>query len=94
LTTSGKAGQVIQILGNGLTGTTSVKFGTGSASFTVVSDTYMTAVVPATGTTGACNGNNSLGFPSEQQNLQGSAVISSFNQRRCSEPMWSSRVQD
>ncbi len=52
LTTSGKVGQVIQILGNGLKGATSVKFGTGSASFTVVSDTYMTAVVPATGTTG------------------------------------------
>lgn len=45
LTTSGKANQVIQVLGNGLTGTTSVKFGSGLASFTVVSDTYMTAVV-------------------------------------------------
>src|SRR5262249_847285 len=52
LSTSGKAGQVIEILGNGLTGTTSVKFGAGSASFKVVPDTYMTAVVPATGTTG------------------------------------------
>src|SRR2546430_1341393 len=51
LSTSGKAGQTIEILGNGLTGTTSVKFGTGSASFHVVSDTYMTAVVPVTGTT-------------------------------------------
>src|SRR5207245_7010724 len=30
LTTSGKAGQVIQILGNGLKGATSVNFGTGS----------------------------------------------------------------
>jgi hypothetical protein len=27
-------------------------FGTGSASFTIVSDTYLTAKVPATGTTG------------------------------------------
>ena len=41
--TSGTAGQTIGILGNGLTGTTSVMFGSGSASFTVVSDTYMTA---------------------------------------------------
>jgi uncharacterized repeat protein (TIGR03803 family) len=52
LSTSGKAGQVVQILGQGFTGTTGVKFGTGSASFTVVSDNYMTAAVPASGTTG------------------------------------------
>ena len=53
VTTSGKAGQTIEILGNGLAGATGVKFGTGpAASFNVLSDTYMTAVVPATGTTG------------------------------------------
>jgi uncharacterized repeat protein (TIGR03803 family) len=50
--TSGTAGQTIGVLGNGLTGTTSVMFGSGSANFTVASDTYMTAVVPASGTTG------------------------------------------
>ena len=49
----GSAGQTVEILGDGLTGTTGVKFGSGSASFfTVVSDTYMTAVVPTGGTTG------------------------------------------
>jgi uncharacterized repeat protein (TIGR03803 family) len=62
LTTSGKVGQVIQILGNGLKGATSVKFGTGSAGFTVVSDTFMTAVVPATGTTGAVTVATPSGF--------------------------------
>jgi len=46
------AGKTVQILGQGLTGTTSVKFGSGSANFHVVSDTYMTAVVPTSGTTG------------------------------------------
>jgi len=51
LTNSGKPGQTIEILGQGLNGTTKVDFGTGSATFTVVSDTYMTAVVPVTGTT-------------------------------------------
>lgn len=45
------AGQTVQILGQGFTGTTSVTFGTAPASFTAVSDTYMTAVVPADGTT-------------------------------------------
>ncbi len=46
------AGKTVQILGQGLSGTTSVKFGSGSANFHVVSDTYMTAVVPTSGTTG------------------------------------------
>jgi uncharacterized repeat protein (TIGR03803 family) len=56
----GKVGQVVQILGNGLTGASSVKFGSVSATFTVVSDTYMTAVVPAT----AANGTVSVTVPS------------------------------
>ena len=52
MTTSGTAGQTVEILGTGLTGTTAVRFGGGSASFTVVSDTDMTAVIPANGTSG------------------------------------------
>ena len=48
----GSAGQTVEILGQGFTGTTSVEFGSGSAIFNVVSDTYMTAVVPADGATG------------------------------------------
>jgi uncharacterized repeat protein (TIGR03803 family) len=52
LTASGKPGQTVEILGQALTGTTKVDFGTGAATFTVVSGTNLTAVVPATGTTG------------------------------------------
>lgn len=48
----GSAGQTVEILGQGFTGTSSVKFGTGSAAFKIVSDTYMTATVPDDGTTG------------------------------------------
>lgn len=48
----GKVGATAQILGQGLTGTTAVTFNGVSASFSVVSDTYMTAVVPAGATTG------------------------------------------
>jgi hypothetical protein len=48
----GKAGQTVQILGTGLTGATSVDFGSGSAAFTVVSDTYMAATIPNNATTG------------------------------------------
>jgi uncharacterized repeat protein (TIGR03803 family) len=50
---SGKVGQKAQILGQGLTGTTSVTFnGVAATNFSVVSDTYMTAVVPIGATSG------------------------------------------
>lgn len=50
---AGKSGQTAQILGQGLTGTTMVTFnGVPATSVTVVSDTYLTAVVPAGATTG------------------------------------------
>ena len=46
------AGQVGDILGQGLTGTTSVFLNGTSASFTVVSDTLIRATVPPGATTG------------------------------------------
>jgi len=50
---TGKSGATAQILGQGLTGTTTVTFnGVAATKFTVVSDTYMTAVVPSGATTG------------------------------------------
>jgi hypothetical protein len=49
----GKPGKTIEILGKGLTGTSKVSFHGAAASFTVVSDTYMTAAVPAAATTGS-----------------------------------------
>ena len=50
---TGGLGQTAEILGQGLTGTTAVTFnGVPATSFTVVSDTYMTAVVPSAATTG------------------------------------------
>jgi uncharacterized repeat protein (TIGR03803 family) len=46
-------GKTVQILGQGLTGSTSVTFnGVPAASFKVVTDTYMTAVIPSGATTG------------------------------------------
>ena len=42
----GKVGSTIEVLGQGFTGTTSVKLGGSAANFTVVSDTYLTAKVP------------------------------------------------
>jgi hypothetical protein len=49
----GKIGQNAQILGQGLTGATSVTFnGVPTTRFTVVGDTFMNAVVPSGATTG------------------------------------------
>jgi hypothetical protein len=49
----GGTGQIEQILGQGLTGATSVTFsGVPASSFTIVSDTFMTAVVPSGASTG------------------------------------------
>jgi uncharacterized repeat protein (TIGR03803 family) len=50
---TGRVGQTAQILGQGLTGTTSVTFnGVPATSFNVATDTFMTAVVPSGATTG------------------------------------------
>ena len=49
---AGKAGQSVIILGNHLTGTTGVTFNGVRAAFTVESDTYIKATVPAGATTG------------------------------------------
>ncbi len=50
---TGPVGGPAQILGQGLTGTTSVTFnGIQATSFQVLTDTYMTAVVPSGATTG------------------------------------------
>jgi hypothetical protein len=49
---AGNVGKVVKILGQGLTGTTSVSFDGTTASFTVQSDTYLLATVPSGATTG------------------------------------------
>ena len=50
--TAGKVGKQVIILGNGLTGSTSVTFNGVQANFTVESDTYIKATVPKGATTG------------------------------------------
>ena len=52
LPASGKAGKTIQFLGQAFTGTSAVSFNGTPAAFTVESDTYLTATVPAGATTG------------------------------------------
>jgi uncharacterized repeat protein (TIGR03803 family) len=50
--TVGKTGVTVSILGNGLTGTSSVTFNGTAATFTVVSDTEISTTVPSGATTG------------------------------------------
>jgi uncharacterized repeat protein (TIGR03803 family) len=68
---TGKAGKTAQILGQGLTGTTSVTFnGVPATSFTVVSDTYVTAVVPPGATTGPVIVTTPTGTLTSNQNFR------------------------
>ena len=53
VTWQGAFGKNVEILGQGFTGTSKVSFNGTTASFTVVSDTYLTATVPAAATTGS-----------------------------------------
>lgn len=53
VTWSAKVGKTVEILGQGFTGTKQVRFGATPATFQNVSDTYMTATVPAGATTAA-----------------------------------------
>jgi uncharacterized repeat protein (TIGR03803 family) len=53
VTWTGKVGATVQILGQGFTGATGVSFNGTAAKFVNVSDTYMTATVPAGATTGS-----------------------------------------
>jgi uncharacterized repeat protein (TIGR03803 family) len=52
ISSSGKVGKTIEILGQGFKGTTGVSFNGTPATFTVVSGTYLTATVPTGATTG------------------------------------------
>jgi uncharacterized repeat protein (TIGR03803 family) len=49
---AGRIGMKVGVLGNGLSGTTSVSFNGTSATFTISSDTFLTATVPTGATTG------------------------------------------
>lgn len=56
-----KAGKTVQILGQGFSGTTSVSFNGVAASFSAVSDTFLTATVPAGATSGPVTVTTSTG---------------------------------
>jgi uncharacterized repeat protein (TIGR03803 family) len=68
---AGKVGQSVTILGNGLTGSTSVTFNGVAAEFTEESDTYIKAAVPK----GATSGTVSVETPSGTLNSNPQFVV-------------------
>jgi uncharacterized repeat protein (TIGR03803 family) len=67
----GRVGSRAQFLGQGLTGATAVTFnGVAARSFTVVSDTFMTAVVPEGATSGAVVVTTSSGMLSSNKSFR------------------------
>jgi uncharacterized repeat protein (TIGR03803 family) len=68
---TGRIGQPVQILGQGLTGATTVTInGVAATSFKVASDTYMTAVVPTGATTGPVVVTTPKGMLTSNHNLR------------------------
>jgi uncharacterized repeat protein (TIGR03803 family) len=68
---AGKVGKQVLVLGNGLTGTSSVTFNGVPAAFTVESDTYIKATVPG----GATSGTVSVVTPAETLNSNPQFVV-------------------
>jgi len=76
----GEVGQTVEILGQGLTGTSKVSFnGTLATSFTVVSDTYLTTAVPAGATTGPVTVTTPGGTLSSSRKFLVTPVILNFS---------------
>ena len=75
----GKVGQTIEVLGQGLTGTTKVTFNGKTATFQVVSDTFLTAVLPAGATTGLVKVTTPGGTRTSNRKFLVIPSIASFN---------------
>jgi uncharacterized repeat protein (TIGR03803 family) len=79
LSTTGKVGQTVEILGQGFTGTTNVSFGGTPATFTVSSDTYLTATVPSGAKTGSVTVVTPGGTLTSNKNFRVTPQIKSFS---------------
>jgi hypothetical protein len=69
-TNRGKVGTSVNILGLGFTGTSSIPFNGTSATFAVVSDTFMTATIPTGATTGFLTGTTAAGTVRSNQKFK------------------------
>jgi uncharacterized repeat protein (TIGR03803 family) len=88
---SGHVGQTVEILDQGFTGATHVSFSGTSAPFTVQSDTYLTATIPAGATTGLFTVTESSGGLTSGKIFRVTPQIFSFSPRPAQPgPPWSS----
>jgi uncharacterized repeat protein (TIGR03803 family) len=78
LPTSGKVGEAVKILGNNLTGATSVTFNGTAATFTVVSSTEITTTVPSSATTGKITVTTPSTTLTSNENFRVTPTIASF----------------
>lgn len=74
----GKPGTTVEILGQGFNSASSVMFGSGSATFKVVNDTFLTATVPDAGTTGPVTVATSGGSLTSKQTFKVLPALTSF----------------
>ena len=79
VTTIGKVGASVVILGDGLTGTSEVSFGGASAAFQVVSDTEITTTVPGGATTDVVTVTTPTGTLTSNKNFAVTPQITGFN---------------
>ena len=79
LSTSRSVGATVGILGQGLTSASSVKLGGVAASYTVVSDTFLTATVPTGAKTGTATVKTASGTLKSNQKFLVAPVIQTFN---------------
>jgi uncharacterized repeat protein (TIGR03803 family) len=76
---SGKVGQTVQILGQGLTGATKVSFNGANAAFIVKSGNYLTATIPGGATTGFVTVTTPSGTLASNQKFRVTPQILSFS---------------
>jgi uncharacterized repeat protein (TIGR03803 family) len=79
VSTSGKVGKTIEILGQGFTGTTGVSFNGTTANLKVSSDTYLTATVPTGATTGTVTVTTPGGPLTSNKKFRVTPQVLSFN---------------
>ena len=78
MTTSGKVGKSIELLGQGFTGTTGVSFGGVAATFKVMSDTYLTTTVPSGAKSGSVTVNTPSGTLTSSKTFRVTPQLTSF----------------
>jgi len=76
-----RVGAIVEVLGQGLTGTSAVSLNGAAAKFSVISDTYLTAIIPLWRDQRLDHRDYAKRYAYQQQEIPDQAVDISFNQR-------------